>query len=221
MEKDSNCMQAVVPRLSRKWTRFYGGGIMIIFSNLWKEFTEFQKEQLDIHGYEEGLFSESFQCVAYGDDDKDWLRSYLGAVGATNETLNTLVESLYYIGLATGDGSGYAFLKINEGPIDENPVLLCSTDGYINLVASNFTELLTLLTVDAEPMTGVADELAAYYKDDWEEHSRAYGEFVAWLEARNILVIHGEDEAEVESEEIINNANDKYGKNLLAFMNSL
>ncbi|MBC1742901.1 hypothetical protein HCA06_07410 [Listeria welshimeri] len=76
------------------------------------------------------------------------------------------MESLYYIGLATGDGSGYAFLKVNEGPIDENPVLFCSTDCYINLVASNFKELLTLLTIDAGAMTGDEEKLATYYNDD-------------------------------------------------------
>ncbi|MBC1785483.1 hypothetical protein HCA18_09960 [Listeria welshimeri] len=57
-------------------------------------------------------------------------------------------------------------MKVNEGPIDENPVLFCSTDGDINLVASNFKELLTFLTIDAGAMTGDEEKLATYYNDD-------------------------------------------------------
>lgn len=192
-----------------------------MFTNLWKEFTDFQKEQFELYRFLEGIHSESFQYVANEDDDKEELRGYLESWEIDHETLEKLVESLYYIGLATGDGSGYAFLKVNEGPIDENPVLFCSTDGYINLVASNFKELLTLLTIDAGAMTGDEEKLATYYNDDWDEHSNARADFVAWLENRRILVIQSEEEAEVKSEEIIRTANDKYGKNLQEFISHL
>lgn len=34
-----------------------------MFTNLWKEFTDFQKEQFELYRFLEGLHSESFQRV--------------------------------------------------------------------------------------------------------------------------------------------------------------
>ena len=122
-----------------------------------------------------------------------------------------------------GDGGMYAFFKVNDNKIlDNNPVIFFDSDGYSNVVAANFCELLTLLSIDAEPMVGSdEDENTSFYRDDEDEHSEEYETFIKWLKERNIPIIQTTEEIEIIGDIIIACAVEKYNADLQEVLNSL
>ena len=79
-----------------------------------------------------------------------------------------------------GDGDMYAFFKVNDNKIlDNNPVIFFDSDGYSNVAAANFSGLLTLLSIDTEPIAGTdEDENISFYRDEEDEHSEEYETFI-------------------------------------------
>lgn len=187
-------------------------------SELFRDFTKLQSKTAKEYGYDEGLFSACFCCVnELGlEEDQSGFINYMSIGTKNKEVVLEAAKKIVYLGQAMGDGGMYAFLKVNDDKIiDNNPVVFFDSDGYTNIVASNFRELLTLLSIDAEPMVGTDDdENTTFYRDEDEEHSEEYETFVKWLEERNIPVIHDEEETEAIGDVIIANAVNKYNKSL-------
>lgn len=183
------------------------------------------KVKLLKYGYTEGLFSECFCSVneINLEENQSGLIAFLSIDAKNKDVVLKTVKKFVYLRQASGDGGMYDFLKVNDNKIIENnPVVFFDSDGYIEIAASNFRELLTLLSIDTEPMFGIdEDENTSFYRDEDEEHSEEYETFVKWLEERDIAVIRTLEEIETIGKVIIDNAVQKYNVNLQEILSSL
>lgn len=98
-------------------------------------------------------------------------------------------NKFYPFARADGTGSIYAFFVEAEQILEHCPIVFFGSEGEINLVASNFTEFLQLLSIGVEPM-GSYSELLSFYLDENDSFIPDYqAAFIEWLKYHQIKPI--------------------------------
>lgn len=95
-----------------------------------------------------------------------------------------------FLGFANADGTGseYMFwLKDTTTELSECPIVVFGSEGGVHAVASNFRELLQLLSLDIEPM--VMWDQIIYYKADDEGSSKGHDKYLGWLANFDIKIV--------------------------------
>ncbi len=132
-------------------------------------------------------------------------------------------KSLLYLGYADGTGGCYFFF-VDKGITDlsEAPIVFIGSEGEINMVASTLKDFLQLVSINAEILGGFdRDTLACFYVDEDDEPSvNYYKPFIEWLAFNEIPILSLENYEE-RSNEIIQNAHDKYFTSLKEMLSSV
>ncbi|MCP2025076.1 hypothetical protein L1276_000216 [Flavobacterium sp. HSC-32F16] len=114
---------------------------------------------------------------------------------------------------ANGSGSSYAYWLIDKY-LNNCPIVVFGDEGGIHVVAENTRKLIHLLTLDTE--ISVDFDKAYFYKDDeYYEDNENKTEFHDWVKKEfNLDPI----ESNEETDEIVNQAKEKYKKRLNEFL---
>jgi hypothetical protein len=148
-------------------------------------------------------FSESFYLYAF--NSKTGLKTW----SENEEFYNSFIE----FATANGSGSSYAYWLI-DNDLNNCPIVVFGDEGGIHVVAENTQDFIRLLTYDTE--ISVDHENIYFYKDEEEyEESENKEEFVNWTKEN--FGLHAV-ETEEETELIIKNAKEKFGKKLNSFL---
>ncbi len=91
------------------------------------------------------------------------------------------LDALFPFAMANGSGSIYALWNAgSSADVDEWPVIVFGDEGGVWVVARNLTDLLALLTFDAEPM--IDHDGVEFYRDDkTHAFSEGHEDFIQWL----------------------------------------
>lgn len=122
---------------------------------------------------QDDFFSEGFQFSL--DKEKFGLKTY-----SEDEAFLT---SIYEFANADGTGSSYGFWLIDGNRhLQIAPIITFGSEGGFHVVASNFDELLQILSFDSEPMIDW-DEVRYYKSLDDHEPSVKSKEYRDWLKS--------------------------------------
>lgn len=114
---------------------------------------------------------------------------------------------------ANGSGSSYAYWLI-DNDLNNCPIVVFGDEGGIHVVAENIRKLIHILTLDTE--ISVDFDSAYFYKDDeYYDENENKAEFHEWVKNEfNLDPI----ESNEETDEIVNQAKEKYKKRLNDFL---
>ncbi len=116
-------------------------------------------------------FAEGFEFVA---DAKGAIATWCNATG--------FLERLLPFAQANGSGSVYAlWLPSSDTNLRVAPVIIFGDEGGVHVVAENISQLLRLLTFDAEPI--VDFDSVCYCRFDDQEFSPHTQRYADWLAA--------------------------------------
>ncbi|WP_264551032.1 hypothetical protein [Flavobacterium sp. N2038] len=138
-------------------------------------------------------------------DDKRGIKTW----SENEEFYNSFIE---FAG-ANGSGSSYAYWLI-DNDLNNCPIVVFGDEGGIHVVAENTRKLIYLLTFDTE--ISVDFDNAYFYKDEeYYEENENREEFQNWVKKEfNFDAI----ESSEETDEIVNQAKNKYKKRLNDFL---
>jgi hypothetical protein len=138
-------------------------------------------------------------------DDKTGIKTW----SENEEFYNSFIE---FAG-ANGSGSSYAYWLI-DNDLNNCPIVVFGDEGGIHVVAENTRKLIHLLTFDTE--ISVDFDNAYFYKDEeYYEENENREEFQDWVKKEfNFDAI----ESSEETDEIVNQAKNKYKKRLNDFL---
>lgn len=148
-----------------------------------------------------GNFSESF-CLNI--IDKTGIKTW----SENPEFVNSFVE----FAIANGSGSSYGYWLCSDD-IEKCPIVVFGDEGGIYIVAENTSQFIQLLTFDTE--ISVYEQAYFYRDEDDYEPSDYKDEFVEWTKENfNLKAL----ETNEQTDEIINNAKEKYQQLLDVFL---
>jgi len=150
---------------------------------------EFQNESQD-------FFSSTFEIAC--DDGQDSLNTY-------SDDIN-FQRSFMIFAQADCFGSSYAFWLQKKGvALGACPIVIFGGEGGVQIVASDFRQLLQILSLDVEPMVDWSS--VSFFKDADDQPSGQHKAYVDWLSKHNLSAISNADS-------IVNSAQFKYQEQL-------
>lgn len=188
------------PSIYDEWQEKTGTTLPTLFNT----FEQFATEYSD---FAEGVY-------LYADFDKETLTAWGGVEDGE------FIERLHIFAGANGSGSDYAFWQNTDDTDLENaPIVVLGDEGGLHVVAQNFKEWLSLLSLDSEIMALPDD---AYFSEMSEEEKAEYDwqpsefadEYKDWLNENGLAVIDFE-----QAEKIVQNAKAKHGDDFKAWHN--